>query len=1481
MFTQTYDFQRITQEQGLPSSSITCMMQDSRNLLWIGTDGGGLVRFDGLTYSTFDDPSLFDNRFITDIKEDSKHNLVLCTRYNGVSFFDGNKFFKTFHPRNTALRSESVWKVYPTEKGTFFFADNELFFIDLKYKLKILAKSKEGFGIINSVVKCNESSFLFSSDKGVFFLKGNKVERLKIFNSSYHTLIRKETNSVLVSDTDGIIWTLHDKNFSKNIYLDFTTEKNFHIKHLFLSRSGNLWLSGTNQEGIIMWNKDGKTRFNSSNGFTGSNVTFFYQDEVRNLYIGTMGTGLYRTGPQLFFNYSNVNGLNSSSIFGVIATEDAVYVGYNQENTAKYTLKQNGQLIFERTFENTQGTLYFFKTRQKDLIVCSRSATFKETKTGLNEIKTLAGYSIIQAFETDKHFLLGTYGMGLLVTDKNFNIISVLNSQQNPYLPDYVYAIHQAKPGEFYLASNGSLVKISEKNGNYIFTKKLINDVLSIGTEDSYGNFWYIGTNTLYSVSKKGKVKQFTKEKDGITSLLGYTLIGDNQGNIWLGSNKGIDKIQVRSNGTILTVKNYNSKNGFHGLETNIRAQFKDFEGNIYMGTANGLVKCMSAYKAPYWVSPDVVISSVSVLNKQINWKEINTSNKWFNVPSNDYVFKPTENQLSFEFTTVNAGYTDQFYFSYKLEGLDKNWSEPSTNQSVTYSNLRPGSYRFVVRLVDKNNETIKVSQALSFVIDTPFYASWWFILFSCIIAVLLIYILIKQSITYNKEFIKESVSSRESKIEQLRIYLLFLGILAPVSELIIELFSIRNSSELLMNLILGFLSLFAYLVTKKRNIFRKYLYELIISVYLIFMLFSWYKIITSPFELITVSEYFYFIFLAHILILNSKHYIVFLICLSVFLITTFFTPYLDVNQSIIISYISIFIVIIVQIKNIINNNLRERVILADKIVNNGQSIVITADKKGNISFISENVKEILGYEPHELLGQQWWEKTIDEKVEFENNKQILIEKIKKQEITTRLVKTKSGAYKWIQWHDKEFTDDLIVGIGQDVTDLKKLETEKEERQEQLRIQAIELEEYAKKLEFENTLKGRLMHSNSFQEVAQNALTHISSKLENVVYIGIMFPDKYEHSISGFRIFNGALQSTELYISDLTSYPVCKKGEIFVQEDISNVLQPSQNDLENIKNGISSYIAIPIRFYDDFLGILFVGFKSKMNLNNKDLSMLIDATDIVAISANRIRLQSLLKETNDDLLSSINYARTIQEALFPSIRNFSSNLENVGLFFKPKDLVSGDFYWAKEINDFSFIALGDCTGHGVPGAFLTLLGISFLEQIIVVEGVRNPAEILSRLDQQLFESLNKNNTDSLMRDGMEISICVINHQEQKLYHAGAGLGLLYFKGDEEIHLRGQRLSIGDYRNDEVFICNELIFDQTCSFFMATDGYQDQLGGDRNKRFSKNKLIHLLKELKNKEATEIEKTLENELVSYQGNHFQIDDITVIHFKIKTT
>jgi serine phosphatase RsbU (regulator of sigma subunit) len=295
-------------------------------------------------------------------------------------------------------------------------------------------------------------------------------------------------------------------------------------------------------------------------------------------------------------------------------------------------------------------------------------------------------------------------------------------------------------------------------------------------------------------------------------------------------------------------------------------------------------------------------------------------------------------------------------------------------------------------------------------------------------------------------------------------------------------------------------------------------------------------------------------------------------------------------------------------------------------------------------------------------------------------------------------------------------------------------------------------------------------------------------------------------------------------------------------------------------------------------GALNVGFDCIFELNDAEIKSLESFTSLLSVALQQLNLKNTLFEKNKDNIGSLMYAKNIQNTILPNIKTSISVLKDVCLLFRPRDIVSGDFYWSQETEEYAFIAIADCTGHGVPGVFLTLIGSKILEQIISVEQIISPAEILTKLDEKLFHSLNANK-DSLVRDGIEIAVCVINKKTRKLSFAGSGLGLIYFYNQQEFYLRGQLKSIGDYRQETVSFENyEMDITGNELFFMATDGYQDQLGGEKYKRLSKKKTIEILNNLNGLTPQLQEELLNKELDKHIGNYAQTDDITVLGFKI---
>jgi serine phosphatase RsbU (regulator of sigma subunit) len=217
-----------------------------------------------------------------------------------------------------------------------------------------------------------------------------------------------------------------------------------------------------------------------------------------------------------------------------------------------------------------------------------------------------------------------------------------------------------------------------------------------------------------------------------------------------------------------------------------------------------------------------------------------------------------------------------------------------------------------------------------------------------------------------------------------------------------------------------------------------------------------------------------------------------------------------------------------------------------------------------------------------------------------------------------------------------------------------------------------------------------------------------------------------------------------------------------------------------------------------------------------------------------------LHHVHKQITDSVRYAKRIQTAMLPPFAKMNVFAECF-IFYQPKDIVSGDFYWFSnflhENRQISLIACVDCTGHGVPGALMTMVGNALLNQIVNEKGIIEPAEILKELDKQIISTLQQEVEGSQVNDGMDMGICMIDKAANTLKFAGSKHNLFLFRNQtlEEIH--GSRSTIGgDYRKKQ-FLQNEITLQENDTFYLSTDGYADQFGGYENKRFNKQNFKH--------------------------------------------
>lgn len=255
----------------------------------------------------------------------------------------------------------------------------------------------------------------------------------------------------------------------------------------------------------------------------------------------------------------------------------------------------------------------------------------------------------------------------------------------------------------------------------------------------------------------------------------------------------------------------------------------------------------------------------------------------------------------------------------------------------------------------------------------------------------------------------------------------------------------------------------------------------------------------------------------------------------------------------------------------------------------------------------------------------------------------------------------------------------------------------------------------------------------------------------------------------------------------------------------------------------------------------------------------------------------LLEYRNIEIIDSIKYAQRIQKALLKNEKYVSKYLPSHFILYKPKDIVSGDFYWALEKNVYLYIAVADCTGHGVPGAFLTMLGTSYINEITSREDLPTPGQILDELRIKFVKELS---ADGITKDGMDISMIRINYSTGEIIWAGANNPLWIIKKDskEVKEIRGDKQPIGLTDSPILFTNHELKLGQGDSFFLFTDGLADQFGGASGKKFMKKQLKELLI-ANQQEPMDVQKQKLNDVLeSWKGDLEQVDDICLIGVKI---
>ncbi len=499
-------------------------------------------------------------------------------------------------------------------------------------------------------------------------------------------------------------------------------------------------------------------------------------------------------------------------------------------------------------------------------------------------------------------------------------------------------------------------------------------------------------------------------------------------------------------------------------------------------------------------------------------------------------------------------------------------------------------------------------------------------------------------------------------------------------------------------------------------------------------------------------------------------------------------------------------------------------------LLENASEIITIFDAKGKIKYESPSAEKILGYIPEEVIGMRATDRIPNEFITLVKENFIKLHKYPNEKVNYKFKHyTSNGSEIWMETTGKNMLDNpAIEGLIFNTRDITlQMIAEKDRR---LKSQMQALSENSPDLIMRFGRKGKFHYANPKVE-------------EYLPYK----PDELQ-----------GLNINEINISD--------EFRSFIKERINSsikVLEKQETEFEILLDSKTHYLK--------------VSSIPEFNEEKELESILIVAHDISDIKA----IEKEIIDKNLKLTESINYAQRIQTAILPKDDILNKYFRNSFIFYKARDVVSGDFPWFKQNDNGIYLAAVDCTGHGVPGALLSFIGYFLLNDIVNSHPKAKAAEILSIFDKEVKRTLKQENGSRNTRDGMDIAFCQFSKDMKKLYFAGAHRPLYIQRGNELIQIKGNRRAIGGItpkKKAKDFILHEIDLQKNDRIFIFSDGLADQFKENSFEKFQEKQVRKIINDNPNVNLKEMHTIFADRLNTWQGNYRQIDDILLIGIEI---
>ncbi len=400
--------------------------------------------------------------------------------------------------------------------------------------------------------------------------------------------------------------------------------------------------------------------------------------------------------------------------------------------------------------------------------------------------------------------------------------------------------------------------------------------------------------------------------------------------------------------------------------------------------------------------------------------------------------------------------------------------------------------------------------------------------------------------------------------------------------------------------------------------------------------------------------------------------------------------------------------------------------------------------------------------------------------------------------------------------------------------------------------------------------------------------------------IGLYNPETKTIQFSGFIEKGEKLPFVEIPITESERYAVIsfdREIEIIINDHEKEYIKYTKELKKSLVGEFpESLVYLPLYTKEKKIGVLTAQSFSKNSFLEYQVNILKNIALSIATAMDNANLyqnleqkvqertgevhkqKAIIEEKNKDITDSIRYAKKIQQAVAPNIDEFNKNFTDSFILYKPKDIVSGDFYWFEHFGDTTVFAAADCTGHGVPGAFMSLICSDIMYKVITEQKIHDPGKALNGIDEKLVKLIKKS-SEASANDGMDIALCTYERRYKIMSYAGAHRPLILIRDKQIIEYRPNKFSIGGHSTEgKHFDMTEIKVKTGDVIYLLTDGYADQFGGDNGKKFKFKNFKELVISISDKPMKEQKEILDETFEGWRGSLEQIDDVCVIGVKI---